>query len=699
MGKFDTHGGYFAPKDYFRVNTGGSHEENPNGGVQIGMDSNGVPNMLEEDEPVYKDFVYSDNIEADRELLKKFNIPEKFAGKLYSEIADLFVDEASERPNDPVSNNGLNAMLVRLANAQEEQKRLKEQKDLEEELSRLSPEELAELEQMLAQREGGTEAVENPQAAVPEVGQEQVGIPQMMPQPPVMARGGLLRRFDVGGDMDDEEYFDTLPAATAVGYAPSIHSAKGKALARKYAGQIASGQAGWDDVPASYRSYVSGELAGMNVADSRDRIAGQVMKTVGHFVPGADSMADIIRGDYGSAAGNAALDIASLGLPLMKAGKLVKAARAADFARDARRTAAAGAAPDAGKAVATAGSLPSHTPAGHAWRAAVNPFYVGQRIAKGTAAKGWSPWLRWPATVAGGAAGALPATAVFAGVDKGIDAAMTAWRDPGEGRSGWDDDEPLDMSGVFAGWDYAAGGPVRRFDEGSAIPARSALPVWPRYMGAVTSGLTGLFDVFQKPDRYNLPAYRPTLPSGHMDIMDAQYNPLDQNQVVNGVIASGTNLMRGLGNSGLGPSTAATMLAGDYNIGQNIGTGLAQVWEANNRRRNDVVGQHNAGAQARGQFNYGVSRDRAQMLNNARIRNDQNSLFQQRLNYAAEGDKYSAISNQLDQVGQALSNIGRENFVMNQVNSMADYEVLPDGRVVYSPRARGGRLMRMYKGI
>ena len=114
MRKFDTHGGYFAPQDYFRVDEGGSHEENPNGGVQVGVDPQGTPNLLEENEPVYKDFVYSDNIVADVEMLKKHNIPTKYAGKLYSEIADAFVDEAGERPNDPISNNGLNAMLVRL---------------------------------------------------------------------------------------------------------------------------------------------------------------------------------------------------------------------------------------------------------------------------------------------------------------------------------------------------------------------------------------------------------------------------------------------------------------------------------------------------------------------------------------------------------------------------------------------------------
>ena len=900
MGKFDTHGGYFAPKDYFRVNTGGSHEENPNGGVQIGMDGNGIPNMLEENEPVYKDYVYSDNIKAGKELLKKFNIPEKFAGKLYSEIADLFVDEASERPNDPISNNGLNAMLVRLANAQEEQKQLKEQKDLEEELSKLSPEELAELEQMLSQQQDGTGEVENHQAAVPEVGQEQMEIPQVMSQTPMMARGGFLRSFEPGGPLGEIPPADNTRVATPIN-------------------------------PFEVPVYEGSDVTELQNLWDQTKQLGKAVGQIGvHFIPFYDAVSDAVEGDWTGAAGNVGLDAASLLFPFAKVTKLGKAGKvvkAADHVRDAQRAAkAADAAEDAVRAArnqervlsesrkvladyragvqrslaqadvdagtlenmkqyltnlvrrrnnatnpetikkldkqissmsskmeelsrsiagargpksplemkmeknvakaekqykaaakkagiavedevpavvtnaaeataptvpATAGTLPSHTVAGHAWRTAVNPFYVGQRIAKGTAAKGWSPWLRWPATVAGGAVGALPATAVYGGIGEGIDAAMTTWRDPGKGQPEWNGDEELDMSGVFADWDYAMGGPVRRFDLGSWKPSpwnvkltgplydipttsyvpvdqtlfgvpelnfeqpkenlatmryklrnniqpefkgiqftpdknlfpfgmpavatapteqsvqpeqpvstpRKMYPTWPRYMGAITSGLTGLFDVFQNPDEYNIPAYTPVLPSGHMDIVDAQYNPLDQNQVVNGVIASGAGLMRGLGNSGLGPSTAAAMLAGDYNIGQNIGTGLAQVWDANNQRRNDVIGQHNAGAQARGQFNYGINRDRAQMINDARVRNIQNSLLKQRLNYAAEGDKYAAVSNQIDQVGQAISGIGNENFAMNQVNSMADYVVLPNGQVVYSPRARGGRLMRMYKEI
>ena len=44
---FNMQGGFFSPTCYFKVETGGTHDENPNGGVQIGVDQQGVPNMLE----------------------------------------------------------------------------------------------------------------------------------------------------------------------------------------------------------------------------------------------------------------------------------------------------------------------------------------------------------------------------------------------------------------------------------------------------------------------------------------------------------------------------------------------------------------------------------------------------------------------------------------------------------------------------
>lgn len=207
--KFNTHGGYFAPRGYSKVEAGGKHHENPNGGVQYGVDAQGVPNMLEEGEPVYDDFVYSDNIEADADFLAKYNLPTKFAGKLYSEIADAFVDEAAERPLDPTSNNGLNKMLTRLADAQEAQKQSQQQNDLQTELDGLSPEEMQQLQTMLAgsgQEQGQPTGMED----LAMMQQQMMAQQQMMPQEAamapegVMARGGCIRRFDEGGNAFDE---------------------------------------------------------------------------------------------------------------------------------------------------------------------------------------------------------------------------------------------------------------------------------------------------------------------------------------------------------------------------------------------------------------------------------------------------------------------------------------------------------------
>jgi len=195
MSVFDTHGGYFAPKDYTRINEGGSHDENPNGGVQLGIAPDGAPNLLEEGEPVYQDYVFSDNIKAKSSFLEKYNLPVSYDGKLYSDIADKLVDEAEERPLDPISRNGLNAMLSRLSEAQEGQKIEKEQKELERMLSEMTPEELEQLEAALTQPE------EEPVPVVPEqITPEQI-VPEQV-EAPVMKCGGKIHRYDVGGWAD-----------------------------------------------------------------------------------------------------------------------------------------------------------------------------------------------------------------------------------------------------------------------------------------------------------------------------------------------------------------------------------------------------------------------------------------------------------------------------------------------------------------
>ena len=221
MADMNVKGGYFAPDNYLKVNEGGSHDENPNGGVQIGMDQNGVPNMLEEGEPVYNDFVYSDNIVADEEFLEKHDLPKKYKGWLYSKIADDLFEEYSENPLDPISKNGADIMLTRLAECQEEQKLAAEQAQLEEMLASLSPEERDALAQaMIEQQQPAPQYMAMmpqeaaPQEPVPMEGMPMEASPEQMALPgqPMMAAcgGHISRNFDEGGFRGDDNWLQKL---------------------------------------------------------------------------------------------------------------------------------------------------------------------------------------------------------------------------------------------------------------------------------------------------------------------------------------------------------------------------------------------------------------------------------------------------------------------------------------------------------
>ena len=242
MADMNVKGGYFAPSNYLKVNEGGSHDENPNGGVQIGMDQNGTPNMLEEGEPVYNDFVYSDNIIADAEFLAKHNLPKKYEGWLYSRIADDLFEEYSATPLDPISKNGADVMLTRLAECQEEQKMVAEQRELEQMIAELSPEEQEALMQMVAQESQQPSPEEMAMAQQQTMPQEQMPVEQapmsMSPEqmalpgqmPVIAACGGKINRYDGGGFRGDDnwlqklwhtqmpsEAFTSIPANTSLG--------------------------------------------------------------------------------------------------------------------------------------------------------------------------------------------------------------------------------------------------------------------------------------------------------------------------------------------------------------------------------------------------------------------------------------------------------------------------------------------------
>lgn len=101
------------------VGNGGTHEENSHEGVPMGMDAEGIPNLVEQGEVIFNDYVFSNRLFADGGLLESFNLPKSYDGYSFAAIAEKLGDESKERPNDPISKRGLLSSMSRLQQAQE----------------------------------------------------------------------------------------------------------------------------------------------------------------------------------------------------------------------------------------------------------------------------------------------------------------------------------------------------------------------------------------------------------------------------------------------------------------------------------------------------------------------------------------------------------------------------------------------------
>lgn len=115
---YQTHGGDFF-NGVTKINEGGTHEENPNGGIIMGIDEKGVPNLVEEGEVIYNDYVYSNRLTPDDKMLEKFKLPSKYKGKTFAYIAEDLSKESEETPLDPISKRGLQANMSKLSVIQE----------------------------------------------------------------------------------------------------------------------------------------------------------------------------------------------------------------------------------------------------------------------------------------------------------------------------------------------------------------------------------------------------------------------------------------------------------------------------------------------------------------------------------------------------------------------------------------------------
>ena len=122
----NTHGGIFS-NGVIKVDEGGSHESNPNEGIQMGIDSEGIPNLVEEGEVIFNNYVFSNRLIVPKEIRRKLKLGNN-KSLTYAEAAKRVSKESEERPNDPLSKNGLTIGLGKLASEQEKQRNISNMK-------------------------------------------------------------------------------------------------------------------------------------------------------------------------------------------------------------------------------------------------------------------------------------------------------------------------------------------------------------------------------------------------------------------------------------------------------------------------------------------------------------------------------------------------------------------------------------------
>jgi len=125
---YKTGGPLESPDGFTDINAGGTHEQNPRGGVPVGYGDNGLMNLLEEGEVIAKEpsyresrapeYVFNNNSYIDSTTKKKLGI-KRIKNLTYAEALKEIRKEADERPNDPISRDTLNKKMEYLKKAQE----------------------------------------------------------------------------------------------------------------------------------------------------------------------------------------------------------------------------------------------------------------------------------------------------------------------------------------------------------------------------------------------------------------------------------------------------------------------------------------------------------------------------------------------------------------------------------------------------
>lgn len=117
-------------KRFTEYNVGGTHEQNPHGGIPIGKNSKGQTNLVEQGETRYDDYIYSNDVKPfDKDVLISNGLDPKLINKSYADISKKAMTYSKERPNDPIAQRYEQDIMNKIKNSQEQTKAMNQENE------------------------------------------------------------------------------------------------------------------------------------------------------------------------------------------------------------------------------------------------------------------------------------------------------------------------------------------------------------------------------------------------------------------------------------------------------------------------------------------------------------------------------------------------------------------------------------------
>jgi hypothetical protein len=194
-----------------QFNGGGTHEQNPQGGIPMG---NGQSVEEGETELTSENYVFSDRLYLNEQLASEFGYDKKHAKKTIAQLSKDIDKKYGTRSDDTIDENSKKLELDRLMEAQEFLKAEQQEKDLAK-FAKAQPEMFAQM-QMQAQQQQQQPQHQMPDGSMmPGEQHPQQGQPQGMPQGPQMGQPGQMsmggyrnqgnKQYSEGGPLTDEQ--------------------------------------------------------------------------------------------------------------------------------------------------------------------------------------------------------------------------------------------------------------------------------------------------------------------------------------------------------------------------------------------------------------------------------------------------------------------------------------------------------------